>query len=71
MNISILFHAWDYISNYDFRYLLNFCRWQRDLKETLKPQGDKNPKIWDHGLLLSGLNLWEGKKEYDSVIGII
>jgi len=24
---------------------------------------------WDHGLLLTGMNLFDGKPEYDSVIG--
>lgn len=44
------------------RYLNNFCSWQRNQKGKLQED-------WDHALMLSGLDLWDGDPELTSVIG--
>ncbi|KAK7085260.1 hypothetical protein SK128_019932, partial [Halocaridina rubra] len=50
------------------RYLSNFCYWQRNLNKAENPSGDKTPGFWDHALMLSGIDLWDGRPDLDSVI---
>ncbi|XP_068236487.1 A disintegrin and metalloproteinase with thrombospondin motifs adt-2-like [Palaemon carinicauda] len=52
------------------RYLSNFCYWQRNLNRIENPLGDTSSGFWDHALMLSGVDLWDGKPESDSVIGL-
>ncbi|XP_064094303.1 A disintegrin and metalloproteinase with thrombospondin motifs adt-2-like [Macrobrachium nipponense] len=52
------------------RYLSNFCYWQRNLNRLENPGGDASSGFWDHALMLSGVDLWDGKPESDSVIGL-
>ena len=42
-----------------------FCRWQ----SKQNPKTSSHPDHWDHGLLLTGVNLYDGLKKYSSVIG--
>lgn len=46
-------------------YLEEFCRWQA----RQNPKISSNPDHWDHGLLLTGVNLYDGIEKYSSVIG--
>ena len=46
-------------------YLEEFCRWQ----SKQNPKTSSHPDHWDHGLLLTGVNLYDGLKKYSSVIG--
>nr|XP_022913950.1 A disintegrin and metalloproteinase with thrombospondin motifs adt-1-like isoform X2 [Onthophagus taurus] len=51
------------------RYLSNFCNWQR----TKNPAGDREPKHWDHAVILTGLDLYvRGKhgKISSQVVGL-
>ena len=48
-------------------YLESFCKWQAERNDESR---DNKPDHWDHGLLLTGMNLFDGKPEYDSVIGM-
>ncbi|XP_050716761.1 A disintegrin and metalloproteinase with thrombospondin motifs adt-2-like [Eriocheir sinensis] len=45
------------------QYLNNFCSWQKNQK-------GKMQENWDHALMLSGLDLWDGDPESTSVIGL-
>ncbi|KAK3883003.1 hypothetical protein Pcinc_012655 [Petrolisthes cinctipes] len=47
------------------RYLTSFCVWQKDLN-TNTQVGES----WDHALMLSGLNLYDGFPKVYSVIGL-
>ncbi|XP_053639440.1 A disintegrin and metalloproteinase with thrombospondin motifs adt-2 isoform X2 [Cherax quadricarinatus] len=47
-------------------YLSNFCGWQMDQNEEAAKTGD----AWDHALMLSGLDLWDGKPDETTVIGL-
>lgn len=53
------------------KYLDSFCQWQK--KENPGNSGSKRDDEidghWDHGLLLTGLNLYDGRPQYDTVIG--
>ena len=51
-------------------YLESFCKWQSDQDPDSSNIQSLNPDHWDHGLLLTGMNLFDGKPEYDSVIGM-
>ncbi|XP_063859032.1 A disintegrin and metalloproteinase with thrombospondin motifs adt-2-like [Scylla paramamosain] len=44
-------------------YLSNFCSWQRNQKGKMREN-------WDHALMLSGLDLWDGDPDSTSVIGL-
>ncbi|CAL4069479.1 unnamed protein product, partial [Meganyctiphanes norvegica] len=48
------------------RYLSNFCFWQKSLQQETKQFSTNG--VWDHALLLSGLNLWDADPSFDSVI---
>ncbi|XP_071516107.1 A disintegrin and metalloproteinase with thrombospondin motifs 3-like [Panulirus ornatus] len=50
------------------RYLRNFCTWQHKLNDD--PENVNGWESWDHALMLSGLDLWDGSPKYDSVIGL-
>ncbi|TRY70666.1 hypothetical protein TCAL_09680 [Tigriopus californicus] len=53
------------------QYLDSFCGWQRDENPGDSPEDDlSNSAHWDHGLLLTGLNLFDRQPKYDSVIGL-
>ena len=46
-------------------YLEEFCRWQAKQN----PKLSSHPDHWDHGLLLTGVNLFDGLEKHNSVIG--
>lgn len=52
-------------------YLDSFCKWQKDENPGFfGGSGDNDdPGRWDHGLLLTGLDLYDTSPEYDTVIG--
>ncbi|KAK4293714.1 hypothetical protein Pmani_033612 [Petrolisthes manimaculis] len=47
------------------RYLTSFCVWQQDLNKKTQIG-----ETWDHALMLSGLNLYDGFPKVYSVIGL-
>ena len=51
-------------------YLESFCKWQVEQNPESWDMKSTNPDHWDHGLLLTGMNLFDVKPEYDSVIGM-
>ncbi|XP_063597034.1 A disintegrin and metalloproteinase with thrombospondin motifs 16-like isoform X2 [Penaeus indicus] len=48
-----------------YSYLKNFCLWQ----SSQNPKSNAE-KRWDHALLLSGLDLWNGKPKQNSTVGL-
>ncbi len=46
-------------------YLDSFCGWQKEEN----PQDDSADDHWDHAMLLTGLDLFDGTPKMDSVIG--
>ena len=52
-------------------YLESFCRWQSQSNPENWNKLSNHPDHWDHGLLLTGLDLYDGTKSQNSVIGII
>ena len=50
-------------------YLESFCKWQSDQNPEGWDLRSINPDHWDNGLMLTGINLFDGKPEFDSVIG--
>ncbi|KAB7505996.1 A disintegrin and metalloproteinase with thrombospondin motifs 16, partial [Armadillidium nasatum] len=51
-------------------YLSNFCSWQQKQNAKLNPKGDSAEGFWDHGLLLSGVDLWDVDPSKNKVIGL-
>nr|XP_040579861.1 A disintegrin and metalloproteinase with thrombospondin motifs adt-1-like [Lepeophtheirus salmonis] len=53
------------------RYLESFCGWQKSINPGGIFMGDLDtPDHWDHGLMLTGLNLYDTHPKYDNVIGL-
>ena len=50
-------------------YLESFCRWQYKENPDRGNKQSTDPQHWDHGLLLTGMNLYDSEEEFDSVIG--
>ncbi|XP_045593336.2 A disintegrin and metalloproteinase with thrombospondin motifs adt-2 [Procambarus clarkii] len=47
-------------------YLSNFCAWQMEQNDAAAGSGES----WDHALMLSGLDLWDGSPDETTVIGL-
>ena len=50
-------------------YLDSFCKWQSKENPEYWDKLSDDPDRWDHALMLTGLNLYDGTKEHSSVIG--
>lgn len=51
-------------------YLESFCKWQREENPESWDKRSTHPDHWDHGLMLTGLDLYDGAEEYTNVIGL-
>lgn len=51
-------------------YLESFCTWQSKANPEYWNSLSQVPDHWDHGLLLTGLDLYDGVKSQSSVIGL-
>ena len=51
------------------KYLDSFCEWQES-ENKKSSWSSQNKDHWDHGLLLTGLDLHDGEKEDNGVIGL-
>ena len=50
-------------------YLESFCKWQSQENPEYWDKLSDHPDHWDHGLMLTGLDLYDGTKQQKSVIG--
>ena len=50
-------------------YLNSFCVWQKRKNPESWNKRSTHPDHWDHGLLLTGLDLYDALPEENSVIG--
>jgi hypothetical protein len=50
-------------------YLESFCKWQSKENPEHWDKLSRHPDHWDHGLLLTGLNLYDVERKFSSVIG--
>ena len=50
-------------------YLESFCKWQSKENPEYWDKLSDHPDHWDHGLMLTGLDLYDGTKKQTSVIG--
>ena len=50
-------------------YLESFCKWQSKENPEYWNKLSNHPDHWDHGLMLTGLDLYDGTKKQTSVIG--
>ena len=52
-------------------YLNSFCVWQRSKNPDYSNKRSTHPDHWDHGLLLTGLDLYDTLPTENSVIGVL
>lgn len=52
-------------------YLESFCQWQAKENPEYWDRQSDHPDHWDHGLMLTGLDLYDVTKKKNSVIGIV
>ena len=52
-------------------YLNSFCVWQRGKNPEYWNKKSAHPDHWDHGLLLTGLDLYDALPTENSVIGVL
>jgi hypothetical protein len=52
-------------------YLNSFCLWQRKNNPEHWNKKSTHPDHWDHGLLLTGLDLYDALPTENSVIGVL
>ena len=50
-------------------YLESFCQWQAKENPEYWDRQSDHPDHWDHGLMLTGLDLYDVTKKQNSVIG--
>ena len=51
-------------------YLESFCQWQAKENPEYWDRTSDHPDHWDHGLMLTGLDLYDGSPKQNSVIGL-
>ena len=51
------------------KYLESFCQWQAKENPEYWDRQSDHPDHWDHGLMLTGLDLYDVTKNQNSVIG--